>query len=145
MFTTEPSINAMLDPRMVAASVRRLRFSDRAAGKAGVARMIPASQGGRVKPTMSASRSVPTTVRLCETPARQAASARRQLGLPHYARPAECAFQRFAVPLRRIGRGLIGALQEFEQRLIRLRGRAHGVVGQDELAERLAEERRIGP
>ena len=45
----------MLDPRIVAASVRRLRFGDSAAGKAGVARMMPASQGGRVKPTIWAS------------------------------------------------------------------------------------------
>ena len=56
MFTTEPSMNAMLDPRIVAANVRRLRFCDSAAGKAGVARMTPASQGGRMKPTMSASK-----------------------------------------------------------------------------------------
>src|SRR4030081_2483100 len=52
MFTTDPSMNAMLDPRIVAASVRRLRFSDRPEGKTGVAPMIPASQGGRVKPTI---------------------------------------------------------------------------------------------
>src|SRR3954452_8495138 len=67
IFTTEPSINAMLDPRIVATSVRRLRFSDRLAGKAGVARMTPASQGGRVKPTIWASkkRAYDTKYRSC--------------------------------------------------------------------------------
>jgi hypothetical protein len=55
IFTTEPSINAMLDPRIVAASVICLRRRDNAAGAAGVARMIPASQGGRVKPIIGAS------------------------------------------------------------------------------------------
>src|ERR1700730_9597329 len=52
MFTTEPSMKAMLDPRIVAASVRRLRLGDSAAAKAGVAWMTPASQGGRVNPIM---------------------------------------------------------------------------------------------
>src|SRR5258708_5402425 len=52
MFTTEPSMKAMLDPRIVAASVRRLRRCDSAAGNAGVARMTPASPGGRVTPNM---------------------------------------------------------------------------------------------
>jgi hypothetical protein len=33
----------MLDPRIVAASVRRLRLGDSTTGKAGVARMMPAS------------------------------------------------------------------------------------------------------
>src|SRR5207237_7701685 len=37
----------------------------------------------------------------------------------------------------------IGGLQEFEQRLIGIISRPHGVVRQDELAERLAEERRF--
>jgi hypothetical protein len=46
----------MLDPRIVAASVRRLRFCDSAAGKAGVALMTPTSQGGGVKPTIWASK-----------------------------------------------------------------------------------------
>src|SRR5882724_2753556 len=55
MFTTEPSINAMLDPRMVAASVRRLRLCDNVAGNTGVAWIMPASPGDRVKPTMGAS------------------------------------------------------------------------------------------
>ena len=79
-----------------------------------------------------------------ETCARQAALARRELNLSHHARLTQYAFQRVAIPLRRIGRRFIGALQECEQRLVRLRGAAHGVVGQDELAQRLAEECRIG-
>src|SRR6202022_1989633 len=40
-------------------------------------------------------------------------------------------------------RGFISALQKLEQRLLWIRGGAHGVVGQNEFAERLAEERRI--
>ena len=66
--------------------------------------------------------------------ARQADCFRRGLDLPHHARPAQRAFQRIAIPLRGIGRGLIGALQEIEQRLVRLRGQAHGIVRQDEFA-----------
>src|SRR5260370_17708583 len=65
--------------------------------------------------------------------------------LPHHAGLAQRAFQRLAVPFRGIGGSLVGALQEFEQRLVWLRGRAHGVIRQDELAERLAEERRVAP
>jgi hypothetical protein len=42
----------MLDPTMVAASVSRLRLCDRAASKQIVAWMTPASQGGRVNPTI---------------------------------------------------------------------------------------------
>ena len=34
-----------------------------------------------------------------------------------------------------IGRGLVGALQEVEQHRVRVGGRAHGLVGQDEFAE----------
>src|ERR1700731_1987393 len=56
IFTTEPSINAMLDPRIVAARVRGLYFCDNATGKVGVARMTPVSHGGRVKPTIWASK-----------------------------------------------------------------------------------------
>jgi hypothetical protein len=52
MFTTEPSINAMLDARIVAASVSRLRRCDSETGNADVARMTPASQGGRVTPSI---------------------------------------------------------------------------------------------
>jgi hypothetical protein len=39
------------------------------------------------------------------------------LSLPHHAGLARRAFQRAAIPFGRIGRGLIGALQEFEQTL----------------------------
>ena len=56
IFTTEPSMKAILDPRIVAASVRRLRRSDSAAGYAGVAPITPASHGGGVKPTIGASK-----------------------------------------------------------------------------------------
>src|ERR1700732_4347115 len=56
IFTTEPSIKAVLDPSIVAASVRRLRRSDSAAGNTGVAPITPASQGGGVKPTIGASK-----------------------------------------------------------------------------------------
>jgi hypothetical protein len=45
----------MLDPRIVAASVICLRRRDNAAAATGVAQMIPASQGGRVKPIIGAS------------------------------------------------------------------------------------------
>src|SRR3984885_6949386 len=61
------------------------------------------------------------------------------LDLPHHAWLARRAFQRIAVPLRGIGRGVIGALQKFEQCLIRPCGRAYRVIGQDEFAERFAE------
>src|SRR5262245_18300514 len=56
MFTTEPSRRAMLDPTMAATSVSHFRLCDRAASKAGVASMIPASQGGRVNPIIGCSR-----------------------------------------------------------------------------------------
>src|SRR6185437_3357508 len=42
-----------------------------------------------------------------------------KLDLTHQTRLARRAFQRIAVPLRGIGSGFIGALQKFEQRLIR--------------------------
>ena len=83
--------------------------------------------------------------RPCRPRPRQAGLARRSLDLPHHARLSRRALQRVAVPLRSIGRGVIGALQEIEQHLIRRLGGAHGVVGQDEFAERFAEERRFGP
>ncbi len=69
----------------------------------------------------------------------------RHLGPPYHTPAAQWAFQRFGVPFRGIGRSLIGALQEFEQRAIRIIRGAHGVIGKDEFAERFAEERRIGP
>jgi hypothetical protein len=53
MFTTEPSMKAMLEPRIVAASVRRLRRSESETGNAGVARITPASEGGRVTPSIA--------------------------------------------------------------------------------------------
>jgi hypothetical protein len=65
--------------------------------------------------------------------------------LPHHARFARIAFQRIAIPLRCVRRGLVAALQEIEQRLVGIGGRTHGIVGQDEFAERFAEERRVGP
>ena len=64
--------------------------------------------------------------------------------LSHHARLARIAFQRVAIPLRGIRRGLVGALQEIEQRLVGIGDRSHGIVGQDELAECFAEERRSG-
>ena len=53
----------------------------------------------------------------------------------------ERPLERGARPLRQIGGGHVGALQEREQRLIRRRAGAHGVVGQHELAERRRERR----
>ncbi|WFU45567.1 hypothetical protein QA640_47070 (plasmid) [Bradyrhizobium sp. CB82] len=50
-------MNAMLDPRIVAASVRCLRRCDSPVGKVGVERMTPAWHGGLVAPSM---RSPPT-------------------------------------------------------------------------------------
>jgi len=66
MFTTEPSIDAMLDPTTVAVSVSRLHRRDRAASRAGVAWMTPTSQGGRINPTIERSRGrlSPVEVRL---------------------------------------------------------------------------------
>jgi hypothetical protein len=55
-FTTEPSMNAMLDPMMVAANVSRLRLGGRAASKAGDAWITAASQGGRENPIIGYSR-----------------------------------------------------------------------------------------
>jgi hypothetical protein len=45
----------MLDPHMVAANVSRLRLCDSDASKTGIARITPASQGGRMKPTIGCS------------------------------------------------------------------------------------------
>jgi hypothetical protein len=56
MFTTEPSMNAMVDPTTVVVSVSHLRLGHRAASKTGVAWMTPASQGGRVNPIIAVSR-----------------------------------------------------------------------------------------
>ena len=47
----------ILDPSTVAASVNRLLLCDNAASKTVVARMTPASQGGRMKPIIGCSRS----------------------------------------------------------------------------------------
>src|SRR6478735_10915644 len=49
------------------------------------------------------------------------------LDLPHHAGLARQTFQRVAIPLRRNSCGLIGALQEIEQRCVGIVGRAHGV------------------
>ena len=69
MFTTEPSMNAMLDPTMAAASVSHLRVWDRPASKVDVARMTPDSQGGAMNPTIGRSRmaAIAVTVRLAHT------------------------------------------------------------------------------
>src|SRR5215475_2614331 len=81
MFTTEPSRNAMPDPTMVAASVSHLRLCDRAASRQIVAWMTPASQGGRVNPTIGCSRrkfvagqGAPRIYRLQRWPSKVAAS-----------------------------------------------------------------------
>jgi len=67
----------MLDPMMVATSVSRLRLRESAESKAGVASMTPASQGGRMNPTIGCSRMTGgnAALRTC----------RRQVGLkiPH--------------------------------------------------------------
>ena len=46
----------MLDPTMVATRVSHLRLCERAASKAGVAWMTPASQGDRINPTIGCSK-----------------------------------------------------------------------------------------
>ena len=51
--------------------------------------------------------------------------------------------ERGAIPVRRSGRRLVGALEEGEQRRVGIGRCPHGVVGQEELAERLAEEGRF--
>jgi hypothetical protein len=43
------------------------------------------------------------------------------LEIPHHARPARLALQRVAVPLGGVRGCVVGALQEIEQRLFRLR------------------------
>src|ERR1700736_6094182 len=97
MFTTEPSINAMLDPRIVAASVRRLRCWDRPEGNTGIARMMPASQGGRVKPTIGTSNG-PRIRNPADSSGRQ-----RGLDLPDHVGLTQRAFQRVAIPFGGIG------------------------------------------
>ena len=57
-------------------------------------------------------------------------------GHPFFERSFECS----AVPIAGIGRGLIGALQEFQERRVWRRGGSHGIVGQEKLAQILAEE-----
>lgn len=54
------------------------------------------------------------------------------------------AFQRGTVPVRVDGCCLIARLQELEQRLVRVCGQPHRVVGQDEFAQCLAEECSLG-
>jgi hypothetical protein len=65
------------------------------------------------------------------------------LDLPHHARLAQRAFERIAVPFGGVCSGLIGALQKIEQRLVRRRRGAYGIVGQDEFAQCLVEERSL--
>src|SRR5580692_9130600 len=60
--------------------------------------------------------------------------------LAYHAGLARRAFERVAVPFRGNGSGFISALQEIEQRVIRIGARAHSIVGQDELGQSLAEE-----
>src|SRR6476661_8436512 len=69
---------------------------------------------------------------------------RASLDLPHHAGLAERAFQRGAIPFGGIGSGFIGALQELQQGPLRFCRYSHGVIGQDEFAKRLAEERGVG-
>jgi len=60
----------MLDPTMVATSVSHFPLCDKAASKVGVASMTPASQGGRMNPTIGCSRrrrSSPDRVTLAHT------------------------------------------------------------------------------
>src|SRR5512137_300873 len=54
---------------------------------------------------------------------------------------AQPALQRLTIPLSQIRRRVIGALQEFHQRSIRITRRANGIVRQQKLAQLLAEER----
>src|SRR5215471_2402347 len=49
--------------------------------------------------------------------------------------PERLPLQRLAVPFPELGRRLIGFLQKAEQQRIGIARLAHGVVGQDELAE----------
>jgi hypothetical protein len=50
--TTEPSIRAMLDPRMVAANVIRLRSDEDDDGANAVVLMKPSSRGGGATPSI---------------------------------------------------------------------------------------------
>ena len=54
---------------------------------------------------------------------------------------AQGAIQRLAVPFSQVGRSFIGALQKLKKRRVRLTRSPHRVVGQQELAELLAEKR----
>src|SRR5204863_5926012 len=49
--------------------------------------------------------------------------------------PATLPFQRAAVPFSEIGRGLVGALQKFEQCRARVGGSANRLIGQDKFAD----------
>src|SRR5580698_2895223 len=51
------------------------------------------------------------------------------------------ALQRAAVPLRQIGGGFVGVLEEAEQQRVGIAGVAHRLVGQNELPEALVVER----
>ena len=55
------------------------------------------------------------------------------------------AFHRPPVQVGKIGGKLVGGLQEVEQRRVGCGRLAHAVVREDELAEVLAEERRVRP
>src|SRR5215210_793435 len=54
------------------------------------------------------------------------------------------SFQRGAIPVGEVCAGLVGALEEIKKRALRIVGRAHGIVGEDELVEVAAVEGRGG-
>src|SRR5690606_33761277 len=67
-------------------------------------------------------------------------AARPSLHTPRYARAPRSTFQRSAVPASVICCRVVSALEEREQRRIRITCDTHCVVGQQELVELLAEE-----
>src|SRR5580704_9990822 len=64
---------------------------------------------------------------------------RRLLDPAHLPRNPNRTFQRLAVPASSLRCGRIRRGQKVQQQGVRFRGRAHGVIGQDELAQRLVE------
>src|SRR5579864_1076002 len=70
--------------------------------------------------------------------------ARSGLDLSHHAWFSGRTFQCIAVPFGGDSRGLVGALEKFEQRSVRVRRRTDGVIRQEEFAQGLAEKCGLG-
>ena len=67
------------------------------------------------------------------------------VGVPADLRRPERTLERASIPLRRIGSGRVRAAEEVEQHGIGIRGRANGLVGQQEFSELIAVIRGGGP